>query len=408
MKYNTAPISPSERILSLDVLRGFAIFGILIMNIQSFSMIEAAYINPTAFGDLSGLNKWVWILSHVFADSKFMTLFSILFGAGILLFANKIESKGFKPAGLHYSRTFWLLIIGLIHAYFLWYGDILVTYALCALFIFLLRKLAPKRLLVIGIIIFSIPSLLYLFFGWIMQYWPQEAVDNSMVSWFPAQNLIDQEIAAYHGSWSDQMSHRIPAAIFLQTFIFLMWYGWRAAGLMLIGMALYKWGVLTAQKSNRVYVKFTVTGFVIGFLLVIWGIIKNFAVNWSFDFSMFLGWQFNYWGSVFVVLGYIGVIMLVSKSVFFEKITRPLAAVGRTALTNYLAQTIICTLIFYGHGLGLYAKVERKEQILFVFGIWLVQLIISTVWLRRFRFGPAEWIWHSLTYLKIQPFRNPG
>lgn len=408
MKHNKAPISPSERILSLDVLRGFAILGILIMNIQSFSMIETAYINPAAFGDLTGLNKWVWILSHVFADSKFMTLFSILFGAGILLFANKIESKGFKPAGLHYSRTFWLLIIGLIHAYFIWYGDILVTYALCAFIIFLLRNFTPKRLLVIGIIVFLIPSLIYLFFGWSMQYWPQEAIDNSMVSWFPAQNLIDQEIAAYQGSWMDQMSHRIPAAIFLQTFIFLMWHGWRAAGLMLIGMALFKWGVLTAQKSNRFYIKLSIPGFVIGFLLVIWGIVKNFAVNWSFDFSMFLGWQFNYWGSVFVALGYIGVIMLVSKSEFFEKITRPLAAVGRTALTNYLAQTIICTLIFYGHGLGLFARVERKEQVLFIIGIWLFQLIISTAWLQRFRFGPAEWIWRSLTYRKIQPFLNPG
>ncbi|MBA7566611.1 hypothetical protein ES708_08303 [subsurface metagenome] len=139
--------------------------------------------------------------------------------------------------------------------------------------------------------------------------------------------------------------------------------------------------MLTAQKSNRFYIKLSIPGFVIGFALVIWGIVKNFAVNWSFDFSMFLGWQFNYWGSVFVALGYIGIVMLISKSVSLEKITKPLAAVGRTALTNYLAQTIICTLIFYGHGLGLYAKVERKEQILFVFSIWLVQLIISTVWL---------------------------
>jgi uncharacterized protein len=104
MKYNTAPIPPSERILSLDVLRGFAILGILIMNIQSYSMIEAAYINPAAFGDLTGLNKWVWILSHVFADSKFMTIFSILFGAGILLFTKRIESKGFKSAGSDSGR----------------------------------------------------------------------------------------------------------------------------------------------------------------------------------------------------------------------------------------------------------------------------------------------------------------
>ena len=136
-----SPVSSSDRIVSLDVLRGFAVLGILIMNIQSYSMIGAAYLNPNAFGDLTGLNKWVWILSHIFADSKFITIFSILFGAGIVLFTNKAAEKGRSAAGLHYRRTFWLFVIGLMHAYLLWYGDILVIYALCALFVFLFRRL---------------------------------------------------------------------------------------------------------------------------------------------------------------------------------------------------------------------------------------------------------------------------
>ena len=122
-----APVAPSERILSIDVLRGFAVLGILIMNIQSFAMIEAAYLNPTAFGNLIGLNKWVWILSHIFADQKFMTIFSILFGAGIVLMTSKADSNSQSAAGLHYRRTFWLLVIGMMHAYLLWYGEILVA-----------------------------------------------------------------------------------------------------------------------------------------------------------------------------------------------------------------------------------------------------------------------------------------
>ena len=122
-------VPTSTRIVTLDVIRGIAILGILIMNIQSFSMIGQAYVNPTAFGDLTGINKWVWILSHVFADQKFMTLFSILFGASILLITEGVERKGKSPLKVHFSRNFWLLIIGLIHAYFLWYGDILTPYA---------------------------------------------------------------------------------------------------------------------------------------------------------------------------------------------------------------------------------------------------------------------------------------
>ena len=150
------PVLPSERILSLDVLRGFAILGILFMNIQSFSMIEAAYINPTAYGDLTGINKWVWIISHIFTDQKFMTLFSLLFGAGIILITDRADLKGISAAGLHYRRTFWLLLIGLIHAYLLWHGDILVIYAMCALIVYAFRKLSPKKFLIYVLITISI------------------------------------------------------------------------------------------------------------------------------------------------------------------------------------------------------------------------------------------------------------
>jgi uncharacterized protein len=129
------PTNINERFGSLDLLRGIAVLGILIMNIQSYSMISAAYINPTAYGDFTGLNKWIWILSHLFADQKFMTIFSILFGTGVILFTDRLTSKGDSSLGLHYRRTFWLLIIGMIHAYLFWYGDILVPYAVCALFI---------------------------------------------------------------------------------------------------------------------------------------------------------------------------------------------------------------------------------------------------------------------------------
>ena len=135
-----APAAPAQRIVAIDALRGFAVLGILIMNIQMFAMINQAYMNPSAFGSLEGAHGWVWALSHALADQKFMTIFSILYGAGIYLITRKIELKGGKSAGIHYRRTLWLLFFGLVHAYLLWHGDILVTYAVCALVIFLFRR----------------------------------------------------------------------------------------------------------------------------------------------------------------------------------------------------------------------------------------------------------------------------
>ncbi|MCK5211045.1 MAG: hypothetical protein KAQ79_23610, partial [Cyclobacteriaceae bacterium] len=172
-----------DRIQSIDILRGVAVFGILIMNIQSFSMISAAYINPSAYGDLNGMNKTVWMLSHVLADQKFMTIFSMLFGAGILLFSESIEQKGYIAARFYYRRLFWLFTIGLIHGYVFWHGDILVAYAACGALAFLFRKLSPWVLISIGLMIFFIPSFNYWLFGTSMEMWPPEAVSSVNNTW---------------------------------------------------------------------------------------------------------------------------------------------------------------------------------------------------------------------------------
>ncbi|NTV51300.1 MAG: hypothetical protein HGA69_00490 [Desulfobulbaceae bacterium] len=152
-----SPTSLSERILSLDVLRGIAVLCILIMNIQSFSMIGAAYINPAAYGDLTGINKWVWILSHILASEKFMSIFSMLFGAGIILFTERAIAKERKPSALHYRRMFWLLVFGMLHAYLIWYGDILVAYSLCGMLAFVFRKMKPKKLIIFSSLFFIVP-----------------------------------------------------------------------------------------------------------------------------------------------------------------------------------------------------------------------------------------------------------
>ena len=159
------PIGGSQRILSLDVLRGVAVLGILVMNIQCFAMIMAAYINPTTYGSLEGVNGWVWYLGHLFADMKFMTIFSMLFGAGVIVMTSRREAAGQGSAGVHYRRMAWLLVFGLVHAHLLWYGDILYHYAMCGFVLYLFRKAPPWLLIALGLVATSVAFLFGTFFG---------------------------------------------------------------------------------------------------------------------------------------------------------------------------------------------------------------------------------------------------
>jgi uncharacterized protein len=174
---------------------------------------------------------------------------------------------------------------------------------------------------------------------------------------------------------------------------------------MLIGMGLLKTRVLTAERSVRFYAILAAAGLGLGLPIIGAGIGFNFASEWSVEHSMFLGYQFNYWGSVVVGLSYLAIVMLIVRTGLFAAAQRGLAAFGRMAFTNYLGQTLICTTLFYGHGFGLYGKVERWQQFLIAVLILGVQIAISVFWLRRFRFGPLEWLWRSLTYLRKPPMR---
>jgi uncharacterized protein len=390
----------------MDALRGFAVLGILIMNIQAFSMISAAYVNPTAFGDLTGFNRWIWILSHLFADQKFMSVFSILFGAGVVLLSGKLESAGRRSAGLHYRRTLWLILFGLAHAYLLWYGDILVAYGICALAIFLFRRLPPYVLMPVGLAVFAVPSLLSSWAAWSIPMWPPEALEAMRPFWSADAEAVAAEVAAYRGGWLEQFTYRIPQAIEVQTGGFLVLFAWRVSGLMLMGMAFHKWGILAGARSRLFYTVMTAAGLAIGLSLAAYGVVRNFAEDWVLEYSLFTGSIFNYWGSLFVALAYIGMMMLVCKAPGLAPVTRTLGAVGRMAFTNYLLQTVICTAIFYGHGLGLFGRVDRVGQALIVVAVWALVVVVSILWLRRFRFGPAEWLWRSLTYRRLQPMRR--
>lgn len=403
---NNKPVVSSERIKALDLLRGVAVLGILIMNIQSFSMPGTAYINPMSYGDMTGANEWVWILSHVFGDQKFMTLFSVLFGAGIILITNKAESKSASAKGIHYRRNFFLLIFGIIHGHLIWSGDILFIYALCAFWVYWFRNKSAKTLFIVGLVVISVHSILYLFAGFSMEHWPQEAIEGNKTAWESSVAYNQKEIAAFTGTWGEQIAKTSEQAIFFETFLFLTIFIWRAGGLMLVGIALYKWGVITGAKSIAFYKKTWLINWVIGLPIVIYGVWQNFEHAWAFEFSMFIGSQFNYWGSLFVSMGILSAVMIWAKSGGFDWLKSRLEAVGQMALTNYLMQSILCTFIFYGMGLGLFGSIERTDQIGIVLAVWMIQILWSKTWLEKYRFGPFEWLWRSMTYGKRQPFVN--
>lgn len=402
----TGPVPESERIVAIDVLRGFALLGILLVNIQSFSMPDATIFNPTAYGDLTGLNRWVWILTHVFVEQKFMTIFSMLFGAGILLMTRRVEEKGLSSVRLHRRRMLVLLAFGLMHAYLIWSGDVLVWYAMCGLLLYRLRKKDARSLVIWGLAMLAVASLLSLFFGWSMRYWPPDSVQELTESFQPSSEKIAEDLASYRGNWLREIVYRAPHSLQSQTFVFAIWGFWRAGGLMLIGMGLFKLGVLSARRSARFYALLAAIGALAGIPAIVYGTWANFDSGWDIRYSFFYGNQYNYWASVLVSFAWVALVMLVCKRGILAPVTTRLAAVGRTAFTNYLAQSLICTTIFYGFGLGLYGRVERKTQVLIVLGVWAVELVVSPLWLRRFRFGPFEWAWRSVTYGKRQPMRR--
>jgi uncharacterized protein len=369
-------------------------------------MFGSTYFNPTYYGMWDGSGYAVWYLSHLLADQKFMTIFSLLFGAGIVLFSSRKEDRGQSARRHHYRRMGWLILFGLVHAYFIWEGDILFLYGVCGLWVYTLRRLRPSRLIVAGLVVLAIGSALSYGSGWSAQSWPEEQREGFITqSWQPPPEDIAEATFAYGGrDYWKQVKHRAPHVLMWQTFVLLFWGVWRAGGLMLIGMGLFKLGIFSADRPRKTYV--TMVGLAaVGVAIVAYGVRQKFAHDWEPFYSFFIATQYNYWGSLLVSGGYIGAVMLICRSDALHSITRPFAAAGRMAFSNYIGQSLIASYIFYGTGLGYYVEIGRVGQITIVAAVCVLQLVVSPIWLRRFRYGPLEWLWRSLTYDQRQPFR---
>jgi uncharacterized protein len=403
-----APVRSAERIEFLDILRGFAVLGILAMNIQSFSMPGAAYFNPTAWGDLSGLNRIVWLLANTLANQKFMTIFSMLFGAGVMLMYERSQASGRPFGGLHYRRMFFLLLFGLAHAYLLWAGDILFSYALSGMLLFLFRKARPGWLLANGLIFLLVGSGLLLMSGFSAPYWPPEQLAELERDFRPSALVLDKELAAFRGSWLDGFHYRAPESLEMHLFVFPFYMLWRALGAMLIGMALFRWGFITGKASSGVYRLFLGLALLVGLPATILGGQRQLAGGWDPVRAFFIESQWGYWGSLLLALGWLSALLLLTRSGIWRGLMNRLAACGRMAFTNYILQTVLCCLIFYGYGLGLIGRVPRVGQAGIALAIWLFQLWLSPIWLARFRYGPLEWAWRSLSYGARQTMRRSG
>jgi len=387
-----------KRIDSIDLLRGIAVLGILIMNILSFSMPGSAYLNPTSYGDFNGINKWVWILSHAFADQKFMSLFSILFGAGTILLTDKLKATERSVRKIWYSRIFWLLVFGLLHAWLLWYGDILVYYSICGCIVFFLRNKSSKFLLRLALVLFFIPVLINLFNYSSYNYIPDENRFAIEAIWHPSDQAQIDEIATFKGDYSARVDHRITEWVGMFIYFFLFMGLWRIMSMMLIGMYLYKMKIITAERDSHFYKRMLTVFFPIGLIFIAYGVWHNFGHGWTAKDSLFLGSQFNYIGSFPMALSYLAVVMLFSKSSGFEGIKALFQKVGKMAFTNYILMSVLCT--YYFNSLGFFGSVSRIMQVTMTLAVWAILLLFTHIWFKYFRMGPLEWLWRSLTYWK--------
>jgi uncharacterized protein len=397
------PIDLQARLLNIDIIRGVALLGILLMNIQAFSMNFSAYGNPSSFGDLTGVNFYVYYLSHLFADQKFMTIFSILFGVGIVLMAENIERKGGDPTKVHYKRMFILAIFGILHAYLLWFGDILFPYALAGMIAYTARKKSVKFLFITAFVSIGFSSLVMFLISLVIPMMEPADLQSMMAVWAPTQEMIDKDILVNQASWFGQMEHRNFMASKMQTNV--LFYLFRIVGLMMVGMALFKLDFFGKRFSNKSLTISAVAAIALGLFLIITGNNANFANEWPID-SMLSGVQYNYWGSILMAYSYMSLLIVFCRSSALMKLKGLLANVGKMALTNYLSHTLICGFIFYGWGLGFYGTFERSEMLLVVIGVWIFQLFISSFWMARFQFGPFEWLWRTMTYGKRQPLKK--
>lgn len=383
-------------------MRGFAVLGILVMNVVAIGMPIYAYSDPRYYGGASGADLVAWALAYVLADGKMRALFTMLFGASLVLIAERAE----RPAALHYRRMAGLFLIGMAHCWLLWFGDILVEYAVTGAIAFMGWRWRATSLLFVTGLCFAL-TIADDLLAWsqlsalrdaaampgaapaILARWA-EVVATAR----PDPAAIAREIALYRGGFADAFAARAPAALMFQTRVLPLTVP-ETLGYVTLGMALHRHGFFTGAWPRAAY-RWAVAGGVM--VLPLYVMLAGWLVGSGFDpvarpLADALGFLLRPW----LALAYAAAIILLVRSGRVAGLVRRLAAAGRMALSNYLGSTLIATTLFYGYGAGLYGQLGRAQLYLIVVPVWVMILSWSSAWLDRFGYGPAEWLWRALS-----------
>ncbi|MBI5154240.1 DUF418 domain-containing protein [Candidatus Poribacteria bacterium] len=439
------PVSSADRVPSLDVVRGVALLGILLVNIYSFALPGASYTAPHIWKQGGALDHAAFSFVYLFALQKFFSLFSLLFGAGLFLQTRGQEARGKPATSLYVRRLGFLALFGVFHAVFIWHGDILLPYAVCGLIAFFMRKLSDRVLIWTAAAFFLIPFLCCCTpvgaaakYGMQVQQaeWQRAAANDPNPRSFKnlltsAEFPVDFDTAApvlkdgyfeNFGRFASYYSSPIATSIeanmyrdggYLHIFCFrvLSWlfmllaiaagFGFTILAYMLAGIVLARRGVFQfPQDHSRLLKSFAVIGPLVGIPLNVIALALIYSSN---DYLRVAAGAVQHLGAVCLTAGYLGILLLLCRGEEFLELASPLRAVGRMAFSNYILHSLVMTLIFYGYGLALYGRFGYAALLGFAVVMWAIQLAASPYRLSVFRFGPLEWLWRSFTYGRKQP-----
>ena len=403
-----APVAPGDRIQAMDVLRGFALLGILLMNIEGFVgplMASTSGVNPA----LSGADRIADLLVYVLVQGKFYTLFSLLFGMGFAVMSQRAEQAGRPFAGVYWRRGLVLLGIGLVHAIFIWAGDVLVMYALCSFLLLAFRPLPHRWFVGLGLGAYVVPVGFMFMMGALGSLLAgTEGWDKTMGEMARhMQALIEAERVAYgSGTYAEATVQRLKDTALALSNITM--FGFIVFGMFLLGAWFVRSGAIARPAEfPRLYRGLRWVALPLGLLAMLGSVALAPTMDMAtFNLRLSSAFALQLLANLLMCLGYVAWVMRALQSPFWQRPLAWFAPAGRMALTNYLLQSLVCTWVFYGYGLGYFEQLPRAWQLPFVFVVFLLQVVVSHAWLSRFRFGPMEWLWRSLTYMKPQPMRR--
>ncbi len=401
------PISARERIQALDVLRGFALFGILLVNIEGIVGPFSGSISGTDL-NLSGPSLWTDAATYIFAQGKFYTIFSLLFGMGFAVILSRARAAGRTFGGLYMRRLLALAAMGLAHALLLRAGDILLVYAAFGLLLLPFRNTPQSRLPIYGLLLYVVPVALVLLLGGLCALLMQnpamaEEMGKSLAQEQEAiqASIVAQRQAYGSGTYADAVRQAVPDMGIMWGY--MAFVGWQILGLFLLGAWFIRSGAIARPESYpRLYNMLQWVALPVGTVMMLvsfWLLPTNDLAR--MDMEVALATALNLVGSLLMSLGYMAWVIRGLESAAWAPKLQMLAPAGRMALTNYLLQSLVCALIFNNYGLGLYEQLSRAWQVPFVILFFALQVALSKWWMNRFHFGPMEWLWRAFTYLKL-------